>query len=967
MPRSKASYLRERKGLQGNKPKLTKFQRNANKGTNLAHKDQQPPVATTAATSLGPTDVATEQQNRVEKFKARVDAIPNKRTGWEEVQQIVSLAQEDIRLHELSAEIIRQCLRKILKGKEPKQQQVDAVERLVFFQSDTIVIAATGFGKSIIYQAAPLLTGKSTIQIVPVTSLGTDQLTSILLDYGKNASPILITADTKKAHPDTWQRVREKRFTHVLLGPEQATTPEFRSIITDPAFAAHVGIVALDELHTVATWTDFREKYTHLSELRRGLGDSVPIFGCTATLTVEQEAIAKESVGFRPDGLYKNNTKVIRICIDRPDIAIQAAPIPRGTIESFRRLWYIISDGVTEIAPGGYVRASPRSIKKTVIFLDDRNKIDDVVIYFKRELQELTKDSPQHYQYNEALLHQTIRSYHSHTRQIDRLNILEEFKLGNSTIRILVSSTSFGLGMNIPDIERVDQYDLPLSRDIGDLMQRIGRAARRDKMHGTATFHFPYWLFDENGQYRDGQEEKVRARIHAADRTRQLKEQSFSQRKTSLRHVTRGDRKAMRAKTLSGDGGNLQDVAEAGDGGKSVADEVDGSSPGTPTLAVDGNAQSLAAKTARYWTDDEVEKRLKEPLLRAMVNAPCVRKFILDHLQNDKSIPATRKTPAPPENCCFRCNPLLMLPESCMGPRRDKPPTKPKEGSKAGFVLQRIVEWCEQEANNLVPKERRLAYMPASYAMPTHIQWAIARQFNSSPFEVVVRRLSVGDGLRTAVPEGSWKRSDILESKFLGWLHGMVPKLQEDWDKERARQTRTSRIQENGNQENNPTDLTAEPLALDGSYGTEDAIERRDAQARQDMRRSIFRLPPVPGPARVLELRADSAERQGLGGSQPATTSSIAARSTGTSRVPSTIMGDDPPQRSQSPALSDATTHAQEVIHTQVHQKRARAESHSTPVRAAPQLRATLTPSTIRQPLKDATASQININLTVRR
>ena len=131
---------------------------------------------------------------------------------------------------------------------------------------------------------------------------------------------MLITADTKKADPHTWEKVRQGPgqggFTHLLLGLEQAASVEFRSILALPTFSAQVAILAIDELHTVASWADFRDKFTLMADLRRSVGQSVPIFGCTATLTQEQEALVKESVGFRPEGLLYSNLKVIWVCID---------------------------------------------------------------------------------------------------------------------------------------------------------------------------------------------------------------------------------------------------------------------------------------------------------------------------------------------------------------------------------------------------------------------------------------------------------------------------------------------------------------------------------------------------------------------------------------------------------------------------------------------------------------------------
>jgi len=69
-------------------------------------------------------------------------------------------------------EVIKACLTRILKETKghilpPHIEQVRAVRRLVYSKGDTLFIARTGFGKSLILHSYTLLTGKITLQIVP--------------------------------------------------------------------------------------------------------------------------------------------------------------------------------------------------------------------------------------------------------------------------------------------------------------------------------------------------------------------------------------------------------------------------------------------------------------------------------------------------------------------------------------------------------------------------------------------------------------------------------------------------------------------------------------------------------------------------------------------------------------------------------------------------------------------------------
>src|SRR5467141_815784 len=55
-------------------------------------------------------------------------------------------------------DIILLALRQLLDGREPRPQQVRALRRLVYQLGDALLIARTGFGKSIVFQAFTVLT-----------------------------------------------------------------------------------------------------------------------------------------------------------------------------------------------------------------------------------------------------------------------------------------------------------------------------------------------------------------------------------------------------------------------------------------------------------------------------------------------------------------------------------------------------------------------------------------------------------------------------------------------------------------------------------------------------------------------------------------------------------------------------------------------------------------------------------------
>ena len=79
----------------------------------------------------------------------------------------------------------------------PKDGQVEAIQRIVYRIGDTILLARTGYGKSIVFQAiSVLLLRKITIQIVPLSKLGEEQCNTIATF--PNTSPILIDGSLVK-------------------------------------------------------------------------------------------------------------------------------------------------------------------------------------------------------------------------------------------------------------------------------------------------------------------------------------------------------------------------------------------------------------------------------------------------------------------------------------------------------------------------------------------------------------------------------------------------------------------------------------------------------------------------------------------------------------------------------------------------------------------------------------------------
>lgn len=288
--------------------------------------------------------------------------------------------------------VVEACLQRILDHtapgslRKPHPEQVRALRRLIFGKGDTLLVARTGFGKSIIFHAFSVLTGKITLQIIPLSKLGDEQLDDIRKLSGSN--PCLITFENKRQERDLIAKVKQGIYTHVLLGPEQASSKAFREALKSVELQAQIGLVAIDECHLVKQWEEFRQEFTMLGELRIILHQDVVWFRCSATLDNEAERLVLANAGFRPVGRHLYQTEVIRTSIDRPDVSICVRPLPRGKTDSFKALHFLLDKCI-----GLDGTATPEQIPKTIVFIDGRGAIVRAAMYLQNALLKKTSDA----------------------------------------------------------------------------------------------------------------------------------------------------------------------------------------------------------------------------------------------------------------------------------------------------------------------------------------------------------------------------------------------------------------------------------------------------------------------------------------------------------------------------------------------------------------------------------------------
>ena len=145
----------------------------------------------------------------------------------------------------------------------------------------------------------------------------------------------------------------------MFTSPEIAIKKSFNEeVLRYPSFYSKLCLLAIDDLHLVSEWRDFRPEYFALGVLRARLPDGIPVLGASATLDHQTLQTVKESCSFDP------STATIKTPLDRPEIYLQVS----STTKSFSSM-----GDLQHILPAD--ASSPSDIPKTIIFMDSITSI----------------------------------------------------------------------------------------------------------------------------------------------------------------------------------------------------------------------------------------------------------------------------------------------------------------------------------------------------------------------------------------------------------------------------------------------------------------------------------------------------------------------------------------------------------------------------------------------------------------
>ena len=349
-------------------------------------------------------------------------------------QKISYRLNEDIHLNDLEY-----ILSEISDFEYFKEGQFEALQNMLSTNEHSICIMPTGSGKSLIFYMASLLQPLPVFVLSPTDILIEDQIRNLKkFHHIDNVSHLKLTEDNDFSKfticnslmyltPTTFQnRHLLVKCRHINNGTD--LNPPYNKRIS---YGSQISYVVLDEIHCLSNWGhDFRPEYIMLSHYLAKFLDKTTFLGFTATANytvvedIQRQLKIPEKNIFSPIELRKDN-----ISYDF------------RTLKTTNAMY----DEVAAIADELLAKN-----ERTIIF----TKNDDVAL---KVAERIGYEA-------DVFLRDNTSAYHL---------------FADGTCKMLVASEDLGIGINLPNIQNVIHFGLPVSKN--EYVQEIGRAGRANE------------------------------------------------------------------------------------------------------------------------------------------------------------------------------------------------------------------------------------------------------------------------------------------------------------------------------------------------------------------------------------------------------------------------------------------------------------------------------------------------------
>ena len=320
--------------------------------------------------------------------------------------------------------VLQELLEILLRYKKFKIGQVEAIAQILNGNDSEIIIMPTGSGKSLIYYFISLLQPSPTLIVEPTEILIKDQIRNLKELHNIDDCISYLNFDNYEVNLN---------HNFVYVTPRVLQNKNSILSLINANVDLKIANIILDEIHTISNWShDFRPDYLMISFNLKTFLDNFRYLGFTATANYRVMKDISNQLNIDFDKIFtpielKNNNIIYHY-------------VNHNNEDEYINYFSEIANEIVEAQE-----------EKMIVFTKDENTNEKII----QSVDKLVK------------------------LDIDVLSSKDENSYDafvNGRRCILLSKTDMGIGINIPNVNKIMHYGIPISKS--KYVQEIGRAGR---------------------------------------------------------------------------------------------------------------------------------------------------------------------------------------------------------------------------------------------------------------------------------------------------------------------------------------------------------------------------------------------------------------------------------------------------------------------------------------------------------